>query len=188
MKKTLNISISGYSFPIEEDACRRLEDYMSSLEEACADPDQKEAAGDIELRIAEIFTAEAEERPDGVVRLEDVENVISRIGSAEEIMEVETSAPAAVTPPPLPPPPVPPVPPRAPAKRLYRDTRHKVLGGVCSGLAWYFHTDVVWIRIAAVLLALISASTGVFVYLVMWIVVPAARTPYEIRQMTGSDA
>jgi len=54
-------------------------------------------------------------------------------------------------------------------KRLYRDENNKVLGGVCSGIANYFGTDPVIIRIISVICFGI-----VFVpYIILWIAVPS---------------
>ena len=57
-------------------------------------------------------------------------------------------------------------------KRLYRSSTDHVFGGVCGGIAEYFHVDPVMIRIAAVFLALISCGAAIVAYLLMWIIVP----------------
>jgi phage shock protein PspC (stress-responsive transcriptional regulator) len=57
-------------------------------------------------------------------------------------------------------------------KKLQRDTRHKVIGGVCSGLANYFDIDVVLVRILFVF-ALLALSSGFWLYVILWIVLPA---------------
>jgi phage shock protein C len=57
-------------------------------------------------------------------------------------------------------------------KRLTRSRTDRVFAGVCGGLAVYFGVDVVLIRIAYVALTLISAGTGIPLYLVAWIVMP----------------
>lgn len=57
-------------------------------------------------------------------------------------------------------------------KRLYRSNTSKVIGGVCGGLADYLNIDVALIRVAFVLLVLFGGS-GVLVYLIMWIAIPA---------------
>lgn len=56
-------------------------------------------------------------------------------------------------------------------KKLYRDDRRKVIGGVCAGLADYFDIDIAIIR-ALFLLTFIFMGTGFMVYLVLWIVLP----------------
>lgn len=58
-------------------------------------------------------------------------------------------------------------------KKLERDTQHKVIGGVCAGLASYFGLDVSLVRVLFALLFLF-ASAGFWVYLVLWAVMPSA--------------
>jgi phage shock protein C len=61
----------------------------------------------------------------------------------------------------------------APPKRLMRSSRDKKLGGVCAGLADYFDLDPTLVRILW-LLAVLFAGTGLFAYLILWIVLPLA--------------
>lgn len=58
-----------------------------------------------------------------------------------------------------------------PAKRIYRNTRDKVLAGVCSGIAQYFDVDVAWVRLAFVL-SIFASGFGLLAYAVAWIVFP----------------
>ena len=59
------------------------------------------------------------------------------------------------------------------AKKLYRSTRQKMLGGVCGGLAEYFDLDVSLIRLIFVGLALLTAILPmVLFYLVAWLIIP----------------
>lgn len=57
-------------------------------------------------------------------------------------------------------------------KKLYRNMRNKMLGGVASGLGDYFAIDPTLVRLAFVALALLGGP-GIVIYLIMWIVVPA---------------
>ncbi|MBR4561918.1 MAG: PspC domain-containing protein [Bacteroidales bacterium] len=57
-------------------------------------------------------------------------------------------------------------------KKLQRDTQHKVIGGVCAGLANYFGTDASLIRLLLAFMILF-AGTGIGLYLILWIVMPA---------------
>ena len=66
-----------------------------------------------------------------------------------------------------------------------RDTQQGVLGGVCSGLAAYFGIDVVLVRLIAVGLLFVSFGTAVLVYIVLWLVVPEAKTAADKLQMRG---
>ena len=56
-------------------------------------------------------------------------------------------------------------------KRLYRSESDKMIAGVCGGLADYFRIDPVIVRLSFVLLVLL-AGTPIFLYIIMWIIVP----------------
>jgi len=56
-------------------------------------------------------------------------------------------------------------------KKLYRDQQHKVIGGVCAGLADYFDIDVSIVR-ALFLLSLVLKGGGFLIYIVLMIVLP----------------
>jgi len=59
------------------------------------------------------------------------------------------------------------------AKRLYRSDDHKMIGGVCSGLAGYFDLDVSLVRLLFVALALVTALFPMlFFYIIAWIIIP----------------
>ncbi len=62
-----------------------------------------------------------------------------------------------------------------PSRRLQRSTTDRMLGGVCGGLAEYTGIDVVLWRVGFVVFALLGA--GVLVYLLLWILMPAAPQP-----------
>ena len=57
-------------------------------------------------------------------------------------------------------------------QRLFRSRTDVMLGGVCAGLAAFFGLDPTLVRIFFVLMAL-GTGFGVFLYILMWIVVPA---------------
>jgi phage shock protein C len=58
-------------------------------------------------------------------------------------------------------------------ERLYRSEGDRVIAGVCGGLAAYLRIDPLILRILFVVLAMVN-GIGLFVYLVLWIVVPSA--------------
>lgn len=57
------------------------------------------------------------------------------------------------------------------AKRLTRDTDHKIIAGVCSGVARYFDIDPVIVRVFWGV-AFFVYGIGLIPYLIFWIVVP----------------
>ncbi len=194
MKKTFNINIVGYPFTINEDAYLLLNDYLKTIEHAFRNVDGAgELTNDIESRIAELLL-EASEDGKNIITLSDVEQVIARVGKPEEFVEddsitleengeTETINVESQT---TTPPPYIPNPPYT-VKRLYRDPQNAMLGGVCSGLAWYLGWDVTWVRLLVVALTILSYFTMGVAYLILWIVVPEARTPLQRMQMMGEQ-
>ena len=70
-------------------------------------------------------------------------------------------------------------------KRLFRDTDGGKVGGVAAGLAYYLQVDVVIVRVL-LLLGLFAAGSTLVVYVILWIVVPEARSLSEKLQMRGN--
>ncbi|GCC53045.1 PspC domain-containing protein [Chryseotalea sanaruensis] len=70
------------------------------------------------------------------------------------------------------------------SKKLYRDSETKVLGGVSSGIAAYFGIDVVVVRILF-LISFFFFGTGFLLYIILWVVLPEAKTVTERMQMQG---
>ncbi len=69
-------------------------------------------------------------------------------------------------------------------RKLFRDTDAGKIGGVSAGLAAYFRTDVTLIRVL-LLLSLFVGGVGFLPYIILWIVVPEARSVSEKMQMRG---
>lgn len=174
MKKTINAGIGKRSFVIDEDAYARLDSFLNHFRARVNSTDKKEVMEDLEERIAELFTAETAGGAT-VVDLNLVNKVIAEIGMPDGSDEFASSASAASS---------------SSAdetkgpKKLFRNPDDKVLGGVCSGIAAYFDTDVVLIRVLFVAL-LICASAGFWAYLIFWIVTPLAKTAADRCTMRG---
>jgi len=62
-----------------------------------------------------------------------------------------------------------PLPP--PARRLYRSRFHRMVGGVCAGVALYNGWEISMVRLAMVVLVLF-AGVGTIAYVIAWIVIP----------------
>ena len=68
-------------------------------------------------------------------------------------------------------------------KKLFRDGDDKFLGGVASGVAHYFNIDTIWVRL--LFLVITIAGVGVLLYIILWILLPEAKTTAEKLQMEG---
>lgn len=172
MKKTLSIHLGRQLFVIEEDAYDRLQAYLKKLEASLANESGiTEIVEDIEMRFAELLTQYLGETRQ-VVTIGDIEKAISSLGEPEEITE-ETEQPKQT---------------QASSdsngqKRMYRDVDNGMLGGLCSGLAAYLGIDPVIVRIIFVIFFFMGF--GFPVYIILWIIIPSAKTPSERLQMKG---
>ena len=60
-------------------------------------------------------------------------------------------------------------------RRLTRSTHDRMIAGVCGGVADYFDVDSTLVRVAFVLLSILSAAfPGLLVYIILWLVLPEA--------------
>ena len=66
-------------------------------------------------------------------------------------------------------------------KKLYRSTTDRRIAGVCGGLADYLGIDPLVVRLIFVALLLFGIIPIVFLYLVMWVIVPEAPPAEKIN-------
>ena len=57
-------------------------------------------------------------------------------------------------------------------RKFYRSREHKLVAGVCGGLAEKFGVSPLWVRLAFVALIAVGGFPIVIVYSVLWIVLP----------------
>ena len=69
-------------------------------------------------------------------------------------------------------------------KKMFRDPERKILGGVSGGVATYLNIDILAVRILFIVLS-IAGGLGLFIYIIMWVVLPEARTLTDRMQMQG---
>jgi phage shock protein PspC (stress-responsive transcriptional regulator) len=58
---------------------------------------------------------------------------------------------------------------------LHRSRQHKLIAGVCGGIAEWLGWDPTLVRVAYVLVSVLSAAfPGIIAYVVLWILMPKA--------------
>ena len=57
-------------------------------------------------------------------------------------------------------------------KRLYLSRVNRKIGGVCGGIAEYFDKDPTIVRLAFIVLIILTHGLGLIAYFVMWLVMP----------------
>lgn len=170
MKEVTRIHIAKIPYSIEIDAKKGLEAYLKTLE---AYSEDAEIINDIEIRITEIL-ADRRVLADGIISGDDVKALRQQLGEPQEFMDGDRGVEAGdkrmngdVT------------------RKLYRNLDNAVLGGVLSGIAAFFGVNPLWIRLAFIIMAVGSFGTVLLVYIVLWIVVPPAKTAADKLQMVG---
>ena len=73
------------------------------------------------------------------------------------------------------------------SRRFYRATDTAVLGGVLSGIAVYLNVNPLWTRLVFILVSLLSFGTSFLVYVILWIVIPPAKTAADKLRMAGKE-
>jgi len=175
MNKTISINLGGFFFHIDEDAYQKLSRYFDAVKRSLSADGRDEIMKDIESRIAELFQ-ERLKNDKQVVGLTEIEEVITIMGQPEdykiddEKSTYQSSSSSTNF--------------YYPSKRLYRDKENGMLGGVMAGLGHYLGIDTLWLRIIMVIL-FFGFGTGLFVYIVLWILVPEAVTTTQKLEMKG---
>lgn len=175
MNKTIIININGTVFHIEENAYEILKQYMTAVKRHFFDSeDSLEITTDIENRIAELFTEILQREGRQAVIDQDVNFVIEQMGAVEDFDNTTAEGTGTGYT----------YHSREAKRRLFRDPDDHLVAGVCSGIANYFDTQAVWIRLAFAV-AFVFAGTGLFLYIVLWLVLPKAVTRADRMAMKG---
>lgn len=172
MNKTITINLGGIVFHIEEVAYEKLRKYLDSLRQHFSYSESKhEIIADIESRIAEMFQQKTKNIREAVILL-DVDEAISAMGNPEEFgseREGNEKEKAFTS---------------NGFKRFFRNQDDRVLGGVCSGIAAYLGIDSLWFRLAFAL-SFFFWGSGFLLYIILWIIIPKAKTTAEKLEMRG---
>ncbi len=177
MNKTININLGGFFFHIDERAFEKLRRYLDAISKSLSDDPQgkNEIIADIEARISELLTEKiTDERQ--VVNESDIDDIITIMGQPEDYADTEASynddSYTYQS-------------NNSKGKKLFRDGEDKFLGGVAAGIAHYFTIDTIWIRLIFLFTTLAGFGIGVLAYIILWILLPEAKTTAEKLQMEG---
>ncbi len=195
MKPTTTINLNGLVFYIDDDAYQTLFTYLNDVRRQIGETvDNEEIMHDVEARIAELFNEMLQHKGIQVINNFMVHQVMDQLGKPEDFAPEESTISSdkmdessnengtsngdgasninnASN-------------ENRPRRRLYLDKDNALLGGVCAGLAAYLGINVVWVRIIFVL-CLFLYGAALPIYLLMWIIAPAARTAAQRLEMRG---
>ena len=172
MTRTITINLNGVAFSIDEDAYNLLQSYLRHVEANLSNlSDKAEVMRDIEARIAELLADMLRVQHKQVVSNDMIDAVIGQLGRPDDFKDDnEDDKPSQ----------------QFFKKKLYRDANDRILAGVCSGLAHFIGINPIWIRLIFVL-ACLCYGIPVALYLVLWLIMPEARTAAQRLDMRGES-
>ncbi len=175
MKQTLTVNLNGIVFHIDDDAYHLLKDYLADVAAHLGDgADVAEIIADVEARIGEVFSEKLAAERKQVVTLAMVEHIMAMLGKPADYADGEVQAePAAAKQ------------RRRGSRRLYRDTDRAILGGVLAGASAYLGWDPIVLRVLVSVFTIFVWGSLFPVYLVVWLVAPAAKTMAQKLEMQG---
>lgn len=176
MKHTIKVFIASLAFNIVASAYKKVKNYLNNLEESLADSDSaKEAVDEIERKIADLLKEKSKNAE--VVDEKMVDSVIEIIDESKTEI-IEQSSKKEVL-----------------GKKLFRNTKEKVIAGVCSGISDYWGVDTVLIRVLFIAISIIVSiyfprinfPYFLFAYILLWIIIPEAKTPLDRKRMLARN-
>ncbi|MCH1581694.1 MAG: PspC domain-containing protein [Flavobacteriales bacterium] len=182
MVETRNISLGGLLFHVELPAFSVLNGYLADLKKVLRGSEGKEdILQEVESRLAELFSGFMGSGRT-VVTLEDVEKACRQLGEPTEFGDPDldearqgshqegehTGAQGDQK-----------------QRRMFRDPDDRIIGGVATGLAHRIGVDPVLIRFLAVLLLFLSGPVVVMLYILLWCIIPKARSVSDRVAMKG---
>jgi phage shock protein PspC (stress-responsive transcriptional regulator) len=180
MEKVVSINLNGNAYQLDESAFDALRAYLARAEVALKDnPDKAEIIGDLEQAIAEKCAGYLAPGK-SVIALTDMARALDEMGPVEDDDQggddeaPRASADAAAA--------------DGGAKandgdkrarRLYRLPNGAMIAGVCNGLAAHFNIDPAIVRLAFILIAIVTHGFAAIGYIVLMFVIPSPNTPEE---------
>ena len=168
MNEVTRIHLGRQPFTVSVKAHEELKNYLAAIKKQVAD---KGVVDEVELRMAELLT-ERGIKGDKVVLEADIDYLKQQLGDPGDFKEGESELPHTSGSSDL------------AQKRLFRDTDNAMLAGVAAGLGNYFGIEAVWIRIIFAI-GTIAWGGGILIYIILWLIVPEAKTSSEKLQMRG---
>jgi len=170
MKITVSINIGGMAFHIDEDAYAELKVYLRSLDRYFArESSSAEIMADIEARVADLLKSRLSDNKQ-VITIVDVREVITILGTPEDISDDSGTGHDRLA--------------STVYRRMYRDPDNRIIAGVSSGMAAYWRIDPWIVRVIFIIISL-PGGLGILIYLILWIVLPEAKTTAQKIEMKG---
>ena len=159
MKETINANIGSLAFTLDCDAYEKLKEYFDDIRRRLPEGDT-ETLDDIQRRTAEIFREKGHTpmRPATPALVPEANQLPAAPADYREPRaDARTEEPRI----------------EEPRRCLRRSRKDRSIAGICGGIAEFFDADPTSIRLATLLLILFG-GLSVWLYILLWIVLPSA--------------
>lgn len=181
------MNLGGMPFQIDDEAFEKLNAYLKAVKRKFSHVQgNEEIVEDIEARMAEMFQDNLDATATKIVSIKDVDGAIEAMGRPEEfeqgfdeddVIGGPNGSSKSYT----------------VGKKLFRDTDDRIIGGVISGITKYFGFEspkllrIIFVIIPFLDIFFWGAVTGtlIFIYAILWIVLPKAVSATQKMQMRG---
>lgn len=176
MKPVQSISLAGRVYTLEKPAYEQLEAYLSNVQQILDHvEDAEEIVRDMEVRIGEKCDVYLDKNRQ-VIMVKEMKTILKEMGEPKAIGEEADLKDVHE---------------KANIKRqLMRDVDDSIIGGVCAGIAHYISVRPLWVRTAFLLVPILFFPSLPFVtigYLILYIIMPPAKTVFDKMQMYGEQ-
>ncbi len=173
MKQTVNVNIGSMPFTLDEDAYQALREYFADVRSRLPEEDI-ETEADVETRMGEILR-EKVASPMYVVSLDTVRAAIARLGTPDcfgvRHDDPRNEAGSSTN---------------RRLDKLRRSRTDRSIAGVCGGLAEHFGIDSSLLRLITLLLILFG-GLSIWIYVILWIVIPEAPSQSALHDKKGRN-
>jgi phage shock protein PspC (stress-responsive transcriptional regulator) len=176
MIQSIKITLNKTTFTLNDGAYKLLNNYVQDLKENFKN--EPETLFDLEARIAELLTIYLTASGQDLVTEIHVNETIKTIGTVNELLEgtgrengssfKSNNRTNEVR------------------TKLYRNPTNQSLGGVCSGIGYYFNIDSSIVRFLFVVASFFFGSSAL-IYLLLWIFVPKATNTEDVKALVDFE-
>lgn len=170
MKEITKIELGRQAFIIALDAHKLLSKYLGDIKKQLGE-DSSDLLNEVEMRIAELLSEKGLTDKKAIL-YKDIEHIIKQLGEPK-IFKDEDSATAEE-----------PDKSDETPRQLFRSRDRAIIAGVCSGLGNYTALSP-WIFRIIFIILILSGGFGLLIYLMLWIIIPEAKTPRDYLRMQG---
>jgi len=178
MQKVITINLNGQAYQVDEDAYTLLSAYLEQAKNNLLNnQDQAEILSDLEQAIADKLNTKLNSHKT-IITQKETNEILKDMGPVEsthaneKVYDSQSNQSAQD------------VSSNSP-KKLYQIREGGIISGLCNGIAAYLNINVTLIRVAFIILTILSHGIMLLIYSILVFVIPYAKTSQEHAQAQG---